>query len=82
EMAQNARWEALLLGRDFDAANYHAQLTKIADARGVVYLPAQQVSELPTASLLTRIETATDDISVARVLRKPGAFAGSHRRVR
>ena len=65
EIAQNARWEALLAGQNLEAEKYCAELVNIADSRGIVYLPSKQVADLPLADIFRRVELANEDNTTA-----------------
>ena len=54
---QVAAWKARLSGHDFDAEKHYEAVQDLAAAKGVRYMPLDQVVKLPIDSLLERIET-------------------------
>ena len=60
---QDAHWEALLAGKQQDAEKHYENLRSIAELRGVTYLPAKKVSELPIDEILNRVEASGNSMA-------------------
>lgn len=68
EIKQDLQWEALLAGRNGDADIEYQKLRSLAETRGFVYLPSQEVAQLPAREILHRVETAGSEPVVADAL--------------
>jgi hypothetical protein len=65
ESLQDLQWEARLAGRDGEAQAEFQKLRDLAEARGVVYLPAHEVAQLPAEAILERIEESNTSPAIA-----------------
>lgn len=61
-------WEAKLAGDTADAEKRHAAAVELAAVRGFRYLPVREVTDLPAAQLLNRVEAAKDRREAAALL--------------
>lgn len=68
EQIQDLQWEALLAGSLTDANVEYEKLRALAEARGITYLPAQEVAKMPPDTILERVEKAGSHPAVADAL--------------